>query len=402
MYIGAAKAWLASSFELGDHNRRIASMEGLRGLAILLVFVSHYNDIVAEKLALAPPVAAFSRVLGVAGGTGVDLFFLLSGFLIYRTALRPALNLGAFWWRRAERIYPAFLAVFAVYLVLGGLHLAPVRLSNDPSRAAGTILANLLFLPGMFDLPAIIGAAWSLSYEWCFYLVLPLAVLALRFYRWNRTGRVAFLALLCAGYEALCLFASGIFPAYVNFESTHVRLIMFGAGMIVYELLESARFRAFFRDGMQKLCIALAGASGIALLVRIALTPNEQTIDGVWSSAAATIQAIPTFVGFTCLALVVLRDDGPLAHLFDLPWLRRTGNISYSFYLVHSIPLHFVSLVLAHAPARASALALYIGAFPLALALTLAVSAALFLTVEKPLSLRPRRATAPRPELQAA
>lgn len=399
---GTLKTWLASSFELGDHNRRITSMEGLRGLAILLVFLSHYNDIIGEKLALPRTAAALSGVMGVAGGTGVDLFFLLSGFLIYRTALRPALNLGAFWLRRAERIYPTFLVVFAAYLALGALHVGPSRVPDNLGHGFGTILANVLFLPGMFDMPAIIGAAWSLSYEWFYYLVLPLAILALQVYRWGRAGRVIFLAALCVGYETLCLAAPGLFPKFANFEGTHVRLIMFVCGMLVYELLESARFRAFFRGRKETFCIALGAVCGALLLARIALTPNDQTIDGSWSSTAATIQVIPTFIGFGCLGLVVLRDDGPLSHLFQATWLRWTGNISYSFYLVHSIPMHFVALVLTRASAHANALALYAVALPFTLALTVVVSAALFIIVEKPLSLRPRRVSVPRPEFQAA
>jgi peptidoglycan/LPS O-acetylase OafA/YrhL len=402
MSAGTLKAWLSSSFELGDHNRRLPSMEGLRGLAILLVFASHYHDIIGEKLNLPAPIASLSGVMGVAGGAGVDLFFLLSGFLIYRTTLRPALNVGSFLLRRAERIYPAFLVVFAAYLALGAVHLGPSRVPSDAAHGTATILANVFFLPGIFDMPAIIGAAWSLSYEWFFYLVLPVAVLALQFYRWNRTARIAFLAVLCVAYEALCVFAPSIFPTFNNFEATHVRLIMFVSGMLVYELLESDRFRAFFRGRNETIAIALGALCGAALLARIALTPHMQTVDGAWSSAAATAQIIPTFLGFSCLGLVVLRNDGPLAHLFTATWLRWTGNISYSFYLVHSIPMHWVSIVLDKLALHVNPLVLYIVAFPFTLALTYAVTAVLFIGVEKPLSLRPRRAKAARPELQAA
>lgn len=403
MNIAAPMHWMRSTFDLGDHNRRLTSMEGLRGLAILLVFVCHYNDIVGVRLALPPAIEHWSRVLGTAGGFGVDLFFLLSGFLIYRTTLRPHLNVGSFWLRRAERIYPTFLVVFACFVALGAVHFGPLRLPAGLAHGTQAVLANVLFLPGMFDLPAVISAAWSLSYEWFFYLVLPLVVIALRIGRWPRASRIGFFVALCAGYEALCLLAPAIFPHFVNFEGTHVRLIMFVCGMIVYELLESPRFLAFFRPRVEALAAGVAVLSGVVLLALVATSHDAASPDGAWSAHAAAIQVIPTFIGFGCLGLVVLRDDGALAHLFRATWLRWTGNISYSFYLVHSIPMHFASIVIAKAALHGAPPLVYVAAIPFTLVLTYAVSALLFVTVEKPLSLRPRRvAAASRPELQIA
>jgi len=401
----AAKDWLNATFELGDHNRRLPSMEGLRGLAILLVFASHYHDIIGEHLALAGPLAALSRIAGVAGGTGVDLFFLLSGFLIYRTTLHPALNVGAFLLRRAERIYPTFIVVFAAFVALGAIHLGPSRLPPGVVHGLATIVSNLLFMPGIFDLPAIINAAWSLSYEWFFYLVLPIAVLCLQMHRWSRTARIVFFAAICVIFEGLCLLTPALFPTFGNFEGSHIRLLMFVCGMIVYELLESERFCAFFRGRVETICIAAGALAGVALLARIAYSagPVPVTFDpSAWSSSEAAIQIVGTFIGFGSLGLVVLRNDGLLARFFTGTWLRWTGNISYSFYLVHSIPMHFISLVVNRGAAHVSPALLYIIALPVTLAITWAVSALLFVTVEKPLSLRPRRAARTRTDQQAA
>lgn len=379
-------------------------MEGLRGLAILLVFVCHYNDIIAVSLPLPGTAAAVTRLLGTAGGFGVDLFFLLSGFLIYRTTLKPALNVGSFLLRRAERIYPAFIAVFAVTLALETGHHGPARIGSDPAHGAAGIVANLLFLPGMFDMPAVISAAWSLSYEWFYYLVLPLTVLALQFHRWSRSRRVAFLAGLSLGYEGLCLFVPSLFPTFANFEGSHVRLLMFVSGMLVYELLESERFRRWFGAVPKTVAVGIAGASAIAILIKLArdgAAASPQATEA-WSAHAAAIQLIPTFVGFAALGLVVLRDEGRLARMFSATWLRWTGNISYSFYLVHSLPMHAVALELDRAAEHVSATLLVILGFPVALFCTYLVSALLFWIVEKPLSLRPSRAARARAELQIA
>jgi peptidoglycan/LPS O-acetylase OafA/YrhL len=384
--------WLRSHFELTDHNRRLSSMEGLRGLAILLVFVCHYDGIIGLHLALAAPFATLNRVAGMAGGSGVDLFFLLSGFLIYRTTLRPGLKFAAFWGRRAERIYPAFLVVFACYLILGAVHFAPSRVPHGAAEGGLTILANVLFLPGMFDIPAIISAAWSLSYEWFFYLVLPIVVVGLQLRRWNRAARLAFFAVLCIGYIGACLLAPSRFPVFVNYDGSHVRLVMFVSGMIVYELLESAHFRAFFRPRIELLCAATCVVAIGLVLALLARSGDPGPADGEWLLRSPSFQVIPTFIAWTCLGLVVLRDDSRLASVFKMTWLRWTGNISYSFYLVHSIPMHVVAAVVGlRVFAHINGELLYLVALPFTIALTYAVTAILFVTVEKPLSLRPRR-----------
>ena len=142
--------------------------------------------------------------------------------------------------------------------------------------------------------------------------------------------------------------------------------------------------------------------SALFLLLRVFLNASPQPADGAWSANSAAIQVIPTFLGFGALALLTLTSDGRLAHFFTAPWLRWTGNISFSFYLVHSIPMHFMSLIFEKAALHVSPTFLYIAGLPLTLALTFAVSALLFITVEKPLSLRPRSSRLQRQELQVA
>jgi peptidoglycan/LPS O-acetylase OafA/YrhL len=126
--------------------------------------------------------------------------------------------------------------------------------------------------------------------------------------------------------------------------------------------------------------------------------------DGEWTAETGTLQVIPTFIACAALALVVLRPGGLLAGAFSVNWLRWTGNISYSFYLMHSIPMHIVAVFLTHGPLRnVNPLIAYVIALPFTIAFVYVSSAVLFVAVERPLSLRPRQSSAAsRAQLQAA
>ena len=98
---------IANIYETQSGPSRIVPMEGLRGWAVLLVFFVHSRS--AFKGYVIPQVAAsyLSDFLGTVGGTGVDLFFVISGYLIYGAVIRPRFTYGRFLRRRVERIYPA-------------------------------------------------------------------------------------------------------------------------------------------------------------------------------------------------------------------------------------------------------------------------------------------------------
>jgi exopolysaccharide production protein ExoZ len=381
----------AEHLELGDHNRRLSAMEGLRGLAILLVFVCHYVGIVGEPLHLPTAIAFPSGVIGHFGASGVDLFFLLSGFLIYRSALRHGLDFLAFIRRRAERIYPTFIVVFALYLALFALHLSPSRIPHGLANGSRYIIENLLFLPGIFDIPAFISAAWSLSYEWFFYLAIPFIVHGFQLHRWTRPSRMLFFAVAVTAYVAVVIVFGSHFPTFQFQDGTRIRMIMFAGGILVYEALESQRLRELLTIPREYGLIAVAAVCAATLLFMYTVKSAGVSADGEWTTQTGTLRVIPIFIGCAAIGLVVLRPGGILVKAFSADWLRWTGNISYSFYLIHSIPMHFVGLVLTHGPLRhVSHLALYALALPVTIALVYVCSTLLFVFVEKPLSLRPR------------
>src|SRR5579863_5013692 len=212
-------------YELSTEDSRFTAMEGIRGLAILLVFCVHYHTLFSPNLIPNSLSFRVSQISWGLGQSGVDLFFVLSGFLIYGAVIRKPINYLKFMKRRVERIYPTFLAVFSLYLVLCVAFPSVSKLPTGGWSASKYILMNLSLLPGIFPIKPLITVAWSLSYEFFYYLFIPLLVGALGLRRWDPRRRTWLFLALAAGYVAFC--ALDIAP--------RLQLIMFVSGILLFE-----------------------------------------------------------------------------------------------------------------------------------------------------------------------
>lgn len=218
----------------------------------------------------AGAVQALVRNVRAMGHAGVDLFFLLSGMLIYGTLLRRGQSLLAFLARRARRIYPAFLAVFAIYVVI-----APLVPSLDKLPETGVVpylLANLLLLPSLLPITPLITVAWSLSYEMFFYLAAALVVRPCRLGHWPASWRVAALAALTTGLLAWFALHGG-----------PVGLVLFVGGALLHELLQ-ARWRRAPGPVMALAGLVLALGPRILTMQGAAPTPPRSWPPG-WALA---------------------------------------------------------------------------------------------------------------------
>ena len=375
---GASSVWrrLESIFEVNHGPRRLLPMEGVRGLAIILVFFVHYHAIFGAYARRGSLVHAASDFMGLIGNTGVDLFFVLSGFLIYGAALRTSTGYVAFMRRRVERIYPTFLAVLALYVALSMVMPRHSKLPDGVGPAFLYVLANVALLPGLFSITPIISVAWSLSYEMFFYLSVPIIVGAARLRAWSRGARLA----LWLGFAIAWL--AGNAAGLVS----HPRFVMFATGVLLYELSDARWF------------VSRLGRAGEipALVVFLVSLPSMYVLRHQYSSTPGDgaflgpIQVTILCVGFFCFVAYCIFFDGLLARAFSWTPLRWLGNMSYSYYLLHGLTLNGVALVVTrlYPPTGGQSLALVAG-LPFAFAATVVASASLFILVEKPLSLRP-------------
>src|SRR6266542_5658438 len=91
---------LAGWYELSENANRIVPMEGVRGLAVLLVFFVHYHSLLGRYVSATSTSFAISEFLGDVGNVGVDLFFVLSGYLIYGAVIGRHVDYHRFMRRR--------------------------------------------------------------------------------------------------------------------------------------------------------------------------------------------------------------------------------------------------------------------------------------------------------------
>ncbi len=341
-------------------------MEGLRGLAVSFVFFVHYCSLIAPYL--AGDMLAFSRRLSIVGNAGVDLFFVLSGYLIYGGLIRAKRPFFGFMTRRIQRLYPVFVVVLSVYLVLSLLLPSESKLPDGVWNQVLFIGENFLLLPGIFSIRPIITVAWSLSYEMFFYLTIPLLIGAMRLRSWSARTRILLcLAFVIAG-EAIGL--------------PHPRMGMFACGIVLADLLPIVERSGRTRFGLDFAALATVPVCGLILLLQISDRANFAAL----------------FV--TCLLLcgAALAHRGVIARIFVVKPLRWLGNMSYSFYLLHALMLKMFFFAVPHIPGTGrlgnSAFWIFL---PPSIALALIGSALLFLWVERPFSIMPAKSAHEKP-----
>lgn len=362
---------------------RLIPMEGLRGFAVLLVFLVHYHTLFGNFLrsGSALNVSQFTHAIG---NTGVDIFFVLSGFLIYGHLLRKDLGFGPFLKRRIRRIYPTFLAVLAIYVVLSHVVVSASKMPPTWKGELVYVAENFFLLPGIFDIPPLISVSWSLSYEFFFYLSIPIIVNAGGLRKWRPPMRCAlFLGLFvlhALGY------ALGLLP--------HIRLSMFLGGMLLFEIVDGGWVRGRLSQRGEWVVITgylcVLGILGWRNLTNNALANNQGT--------PLTYTGL-LFLALPAVVLYALVFQGLLNRIFTAKPMRWVGNMSYSYFLIHGLVLNGAAIAARKILGDAILpIPIYLLLMAFNLVSTLIVGLVLYLAVEWPLSLRhlspPRAANA--------
>jgi exopolysaccharide production protein ExoZ len=366
--------WLASVYELPSDKGRIISLEGIRGLAALLVFFVHYHSLFKHYLRADSLSFSMSHFSWSVGPSGVDLFFVLSGYLIYRIVMQKQTSYSRFMYRRAERIYPTFLFVLAAYITLSLAVPGQNKLPPDPAGAGLFILENVALLPGVFNITPIITVAWSLSYEWFFYATIPALVSVLGMKRWKVSKRVVVITVLSVTY-IIC---------GIGRKLPHIHLPMFALGMLIYEFSGSAWVKSkLSRAGEVAAIVIFVACFPLVYLLQSRQSGSDADTT-LWDGSVIGI----LYGGFFWFFMYALNYDGVLKRSLSCAPLRWMGNISYSYYLLHGLVLNSVALALKSVPQMPQhGTVMFWACLPLAFLATVVVSTAVFLQVERRFSL---------------
>ena len=355
---------LQATFELqAKDNMRMLPMEGLRGVAVTLVFLQHYTS-QSQLIGLSDAMTAgFAGAFRIYGNFGVDLFFVLSGYLIYGTLVHRGPGFGAFMLRRMQRIYPAFLVVFGLVLAISLAIPAYGKLPGDAWAAAAYVVANLALLPGLFPVVPLVSVAWSLSYEMFFYLACGGAVLGLGVGSLTRTGRLIVIVTLGVAFAVASTIDLPDFPT---------RMLAFFPGMLLAE-------------GVGRRIPPWAGLTA-PVVGFLAVFEHE---------LSRTVMECIQAGAFFMLCAVCFRGAGWVSRWMAWTPLRWLGNMSYSYYLAHGLVVKVVMEIVARVFTGGLPAVVFWGLLPMLFVMTVAVSAVLFAVVERPYSLtQARRAAA--------
>jgi len=310
----------------GSKPSRILELDGLRGMAILMVWLVHCFSF--------PPILPWVSL----GWTGVDLFFVLSGFLIGGILLDHRDSdsyFKTFYLQRFFRIIPVYYAWTLAYVLLVTLGASFLRSHGQeiPGAFDWKMVSRYLFLQNFTLFAAFapgqisffwFSPTWSLAVEEQFYLVSPLLVRIL-----SKRILTTFLAFVILAAPFVRFFVRHHFGPWFAFQLMPCRADALAMGVLVAILWRSADFREL----LAKHCTAIYAIFAVLFAGVMFL----------WRWHSAPIDRVMQTVGYTWLAvfyvvillLALSRPLGPIARLARVGFLRELGKVSYCIYIVH-------------------------------------------------------------------
>jgi peptidoglycan/LPS O-acetylase OafA/YrhL len=309
---------------------RFPALDGIRALAVTMVFATHYGGGVHGGFVLNA-----LNLLRLRGWMGVDLFFVLSGFLITGILFDTRADsrfFQRFFVRRSVRIFPVFYLLVAVVLLLTPFFRYQWRL---PHLSFLIYLGNIW---GSFDYSLyrvasvthpvaslFLGHLWSLCVEEQFYLLWPFVI-------WTIRDRIR-LVWIAAGLSVISLlFRAGliVFSSANSFELASHTLPGRMDALLIGAML-ALLLRGDSAAAVQRACKWVFLVAGALVVAISSLSP---AIDSPWLLTIGY-----TLIGITSAGLIgtTLRGGSPSFRLFNLRPLRVLGKYSYGFYVYHLV-----------------------------------------------------------------
>lgn len=273
------------------------ALDGLRAVAVFAVIAFHCR---------------FPLAYG--GMIGVDVFFVLSGYLI-TSILRREIGLLDFYWRRAIRLCPALFIMLAAYAAI-----APFVFTDINPVSSDVVLAGLYvsdYAMAFWQEPFYLSHTWSLAVEEHFYLVWPLLIVA------TRSFSVRSLSwLLLAGFVTATTWRLADAHLWQNWQRTYYRFDTRMSGLLLGALVAVMPWRLRHHA-------ALVGRVSIYVLLVALVCFRFRSIWFIgWGGIAVDLAAAG-------LVLSLVSGETAISKFLSREWLRYPGLLSYSIYLWH-------------------------------------------------------------------
>lgn len=316
--------------DVSDKRFQIDSLDGLRGLAALIVVFSHTSN---SSMFFLP----YLNLRGI-GKSGVFLFFLLSSFLLTLPLLKKGREILTFpvmahyWQRRFFRIYP----LYTLYLLLG---IVSTWILANFFAKVGVAIPFELDWKGFLDhitLQKGKGVTWSIAVEFKFYFILPALVLVVSFTRSQGTWAVYLLLL------ALLLISQIISPQSESIRND-ARLMPYMPIFIIGMLLAVIQDNINIKGKTKNIELILkylgyVGMAGIIIMTPLAYSRLGDRVPNDYFHKQIFLYAI----SWSFILLSAVNVPSFIKKFFTMPILRFYGALSFSLYLFHPI---FVDLV---------------------------------------------------------
>lgn len=325
---GGTVAFMPSAGVVAPKIGLIPSLDGLRAISVLIVFWAH---------AALP--------FGVRGGTGVTVFFFLSGYLI-TTLLRveydryERISLKGFYLRRVLRILPPMYIAVALGLLLTLVGALTVPVTVGGVAASSFFFANYWKIAGLDGIPDGLGVLWSLAVEEHYYVIFPLVYILMRKFLPKRAHQAIVLAVICAvvlAWRCWLMFEAGATDVRVYYATdTRIDGILLGA---IFAIILNPMYGELTMPNRWALPLLASVATLIFMVfvfARFVDTPHAYT----WGYSVQALTLIPIF------GYLITRPRSWIGRILNWKPIAFLGVLSYTMYLVHVLFLRAVENLL--------------------------------------------------------
>ena len=299
-------------------------IDGLRAIAVLAVVCFHLELNIFHS-----------------GFAGVDIFFVISGYLVGGQLLQllhnGSFSFSEFFYRRVKRILPALYVMILVSFFVGYWTMMPHPYQYFGGAAAATLfaLSNFWFMDQInyFNPEASIDPlvhTWSLGVEEQFYLIAPVTLLLIS--KLNKSFLAPFVIAILVVSLLISTFFTEKFPE-ASFYLLHTRVWELALGMLIYLIRDQYRFLLNLNAGL-KSCISYIGL--LFICIGVGFIPSGVAWPGYWA-------LVPTMG--VAMILLTCSDGNSVYKILSIRIIRFVGIISYSFYLWHQPVIGFLKTI---------------------------------------------------------